>query len=229
MSASGRQDGDLFEVTVGDIYTRSSGSTDPTQPLFRETQGFKQWIFMVPIIVVAAIVWWQFVQQVILSKPQGEEPIPDWLAWVLTILFGIGLPILASRMRLVTEVRPGRVTLRLAPFQSRTIVAEEVLKAVVRQYSALKEYGGWGVKTNRWNGRAYVAHGDKGVQLVLATKELVLIGSQRPEELLSALQLAGADLGRYDELLAEAAAAVEDHEAEEAEEDEAEDDEEAWP
>lgn len=229
MSASEHEGGGLFEVTVGDFNMRSDGSDDLTQPLFREVQGFKQWIFMVPIIVVAAIVWWQFVQQVILSNPQGEEPIPDWLAWVLTILFGIGLPILASRLRLVTEVRPGRVTLRLAPFQSRTIAAEEIMKAVVRQYSALKEYGGWGVKTSRWNGRAYVAHGDKGVQLVLATKELVLIGSQRPEELLSALQMAGADLGRYDALVAEAAAAVEDHEVEEVEGDEAEADEEAWP
>lgn len=215
MSASGHQDGGLFEVTVGDINTRSSGSNDPTQPLFHEAQHLKQWVFMIPVVAVVAVVWWQFVQQVILDNPQGREPIPDWLALVFTIVFGIGLPVFAARMRLITEVRPGSVTVNLTPFRSRTIAAEEIWKAEVREYSAIGEYGGWGIKTSRRNGRAYIAHGDKGVQLVLATKELVLIGSQRPEELLSALQSAGADLERYDARVAEAAAMAEDHDAEE--------------
>lgn len=209
MSVSGHENGwrgDSLEVRVSDIDTTSSESSDLTPALFHEVQRFKQWVFLIPVIAVTAIVWWQFVQQIMLDNPQGEEPIPNWLVWLFTILFGIGLPVLAAKMRLITEVRPGRVTVRLAPFRERTVAVDEILKGVVRSYSALREYGGWGVKTSHWNGRAYIAYGDKGVQLVLAAKELVLIGSQRPEELLSALVLAGADLSRYDALVAEAAA-----------------------
>ena len=65
---------------------------------------------MIPIVAVAAIVWYSFVQQVILDHPQGEVPIPDWLAWVFMVLFGVGLPVVASMIRLITEVRPGTIT-----------------------------------------------------------------------------------------------------------------------
>ena len=65
----------------------------------------------------------------------------------------------------------------------------------MRTYSSFKEYGGWGVRSSRSNGRAYNAYGDQGVQLIAGDKDLILIGSQRPEELLTAIRLAGADLG----------------------------------
>jgi hypothetical protein len=220
MSASEHHKSESFGVMVSDIDTTTGGSSDSTPPLLREVQRFRQWIFMIPIVAVAAIVWYEFVQQVILDHPQGEVPIPNWLAWVLTVLFGVGLPVLASMIRLITEVHPGRLTVRVAPFRTTTISTDAIMKAVVRQYSALKEYGGWGVRSSRWNGRAYNAYGDKGVQLIVDGKDLILIGSQRPEELLAALRLAGADLDRYDAALeaAEAAEAAEEAEEKEAEE-----------
>ena len=50
-----------------DFDTTAGGSRDSTPPLFREVQRFRQWIFMIPIVAVAAIVWYSFVQQVILD------------------------------------------------------------------------------------------------------------------------------------------------------------------
>ena len=64
--------------------------------LFREVQRFRHWFFWVPMIVATGVIWWQFGQQMVLGHPQGTEPIPDWLAWVLTIVFGIGIPAFAS-------------------------------------------------------------------------------------------------------------------------------------
>lgn len=181
-----------------DIDSSTRGLRDITPPLFREVQRFRQWVFVIPVVAVAVIVWYAFVQQVILGHPQGEAPIPDWLAWVFAILFGLGLPVLASMIRLITEVRPGSVRVRVAPFRTVTIRVDTVSKAAVRKYSALKEYGGWGVRSSRSNGRAYNAYGDQGVQLIIGDGDLVLIGSQRPEELLAAIRMAGADLGRPD-------------------------------
>lgn len=180
------------------------GGPDATPPLFREVQRFKQWIFWIPVAGVVGVIWWQFVEQVVRGHPQGTEPISNWLAWVLTIVFGVGLPVLAWALRLITEVRPGELSVRLAPFRGVSIQADHILKAVVREYSPLREYGGWGVRISRVNGRAYNAYGNRGVQLVVAGKDLILVGSQRPEELLAALQTAGADLTRFDRAAAEA-------------------------
>lgn len=161
-------------------------------PMFREVQHFfRQWIFLLPVAAVTIIVWYEFAQQIVLGHPQGEEPIPNWLAWVLTIVFGLGFPAVGLLVRLVTEVRPGELLVRLYPLRWVTIPLEAIGKAAVREYSPIREYGGWGVRVSKWNGRAYNAYGNKGVQLELKTGALVLIGSQRPQELIAAMQAAG--------------------------------------
>jgi hypothetical protein len=58
----------------------------------------------------------------------------------------------------------------------------ETTHAEVRTYSPLREYGGWGIRGPRKR-RAYNVSGDEGVQLVLVDGCVVLIGSQRANEL----------------------------------------------
>lgn len=160
-------------------------------PLFREAQRFRTWIFFLPLCAVTVVVWYVFVQQVILGHPQGQQPLPNWAAWALTLVFGLGFPAIGATFRLVTEVRPGELRLRLFPFRGRVIPVGDIKEAVVRQYSAIGEFGGWGVRINRKSGRAYNAHGNMGVQLVLTDSSRVLVGSQRSEELYAALRQAG--------------------------------------
>ena len=66
---------------------------------------------------------------------------------------------------------------------------EDLKTYEVRTYSALREYGGWGI---RWglNGKAYNVGGNRGVQLELSNGELILIGSRKPDEFAEALALA---------------------------------------
>jgi hypothetical protein len=163
-----------------------------TPPLFREVQRFRVWFFWMPLLVVTGVVWWQFGEQVILGHPQGTRPIPDWTAWVLALVFGLGFPAFALMVRLVTEVRPGLLLVRLAPFRFKRIPLREVDSAQAREYSAMREFGGWGIRYSR-NGKAYNAYGNTGVQLVLADGSRILVGTQRAAELLSALHSAGAD------------------------------------
>jgi hypothetical protein len=171
-----------------------SGSTAPPL-LYRETQHFfRNWIFLIPIVAVTAVVWYEFAQQVVLGHPQGQNPIPNALAWALALIFGLGFPLVGLVLRLVTEVRAGELMVRLYPFRRRVIPTEVISKAIVREYSPIKEYGGWGIRVTRANGRAYNASGNRGVQLLLDNGNPVLIGSQRPDELLAALLSAGARL-----------------------------------
>ena len=160
-------------------------------PLFREAQRFRMWMFWVPIAIVTFVVWWQFTEQIIRSNPQGSQPIPDWAAWVLAIVFGLGFPAFALVVRVITEVRPGSMSVGLYPFRTARIELAEIENAEVRDYSAMREFGGWGIRIGR-DGRAYNAYGNQGVQLTLAGGSRILIGTQRPEELLAALRLAGA-------------------------------------
>jgi hypothetical protein len=140
---------------------------------FQETQRFPLWIFLIPLgieVVVAALIVMQ-----------------DWRISLLVMVPGVLLVGLWWLVRLETRVNESGLYVRLFPFAGRTIRPEEVLQAGVRTYRPLMEYGGWGV---RWGseGMAYNARGNRGVQLVLHGEDRVLIGSQRPEELLAALK-----------------------------------------
>jgi len=163
-----------------------------TTPLFREVQRFRHWFFWLPILIVTGVIWYQFGLQIIVGRPPGTEPIPDWAAWLLTLVFGIGFPIFAAIVRLVTEVRPGTLSIRLVPFRPKAISVGEIRAAEAREYSPMGEFGGWGIRLGRDGSRAYNAYGNRGVQLVLSGGKRVLVGSQREDELIAALRLAGA-------------------------------------
>ena len=156
-------------------------------PLYREVQRFRQWYFYVPILIVTGLVWYQFIQQIVLKHPLGEQPVPDWVAWTLGLVFGIGFPLFAAVARMITEVRPGVLRVRVYPFRWVKILLSDIRDAEPRQYSALREYGGWGIRTSLKNGRAYNASGNRGIQLVLSDGRRVLIGTQEPDQLMAAL------------------------------------------
>ena len=168
----------------------SQGAEEASPILFREVQLFRVWMFWVPILIVTGLVWWQFYEQVIRNNPQGTQPLPDWAAWLISIVFGLGFPALGVILRLVTELHPEELRARVSPFRGTGIPLKDILEAEVRDYSAQREYGGWGVRTSR-GGKAYTAYGTQGVQLWLKDEQRILIGSQKAAELVEALRRAG--------------------------------------
>ena len=57
----------------------------------------------------------------------------------------------------------------------------------VHTYDPIGEYGGWGIKYGKM-GKAYNVSGNRGVQLEFADRKSILIGSQKPEQLDSAIE-----------------------------------------
>ena len=163
--------------------------------LFREVQRFRTWIFVLPVAAVTIIVWYMFIQQIVLGHPQGSEPLPAGWVWALTMVFGLGFPGFGVVVRLITMVRPGELRVRLFPFRVKVIPVGTIVEAAVRHYSPIGEFGGWGMRFSRKNGRAYNAYGEEGVQLVLSDGTRLLVGSQQPEQLLTALRQAGGGFG----------------------------------
>lgn len=156
---------------------------------FREEQKFQQvWVWFI-VVGIAVLVWYSTIQQIILRCPFGGRPAPDTLLIIFWLLFGIGLPALLLSAKLVTEVRSDGIYIRFVPFHFsfHKIAFEELKSFEVRKYNALREYGGWGIRYGP-QGKAYNVGGNRGMQLELVDGKRILIGSQRPEEFLAALQ-----------------------------------------
>lgn len=113
------------------------GGRSGTAPFFSETQRLRAWFVYVPPLVVTGYVWYMFFNQVVKGIPQGSNPIPNWLAWVLAFVFGLGFPIFLAMLRLRTEVGDGELRIRLIPFRARVIPLRDIETAEVRWYLSL--------------------------------------------------------------------------------------------
>lgn len=153
---------------------------------FREEQRFRKlWIWAL-ILFIAALQWWGWVQQILLGQPFGDNPGPDWLMWLLLVVFGIAFPIFFFSLRLVVEVNEQGVLLRFIPLSRRLIQFDEIERCEATDYQPLRDYGGWGIR-GLGNNRAFNVSGNQGVRLQLRSGDVVLIGSQRAADLALAI------------------------------------------
>ncbi len=169
----------------------------PGGVVFQEIQRFQQlWMWLI-IGLVAAIFWIEMVIGVIWMVAPGSIPgepdrgeLPSVLViWgIFWLLFGVGLPLFIYSIRLIVEVRDDGISLRYSPLYSRLIPFEDVKTCEVRQFRPLRDYGGMGIKWSSDKGWAYFVDGNQGVWIELTNGQRLLIGSQRPEELLGAIQ-----------------------------------------
>ncbi|MDI6783925.1 MAG: DUF6141 family protein, partial [bacterium] len=94
---------------------------------------------------------------------------------------------LFSILKLTTEVHEDGIYIRFEPFVRKKILFSEMKQYTARTYRPIREYGGWGIRYG-WKGTAYNVSGNRGVQLELNNGKRILIGSQRPEELVRAIK-----------------------------------------
>ena len=161
--------------------------------LFREEQHFSgTWLrpIMFGISALLFVLFgWGFYRQIIQHEPWGDRPMPDAALIALTtamFVLAIVLPILLLKSRLVVTVDREAVHILFSPFARREVALAEIVGVETRRSNPLLEYGGVGV---RWSPRgwAYLVSGDMGVQLELAGGKRVFVGSQRSDELASAI------------------------------------------
>ena len=159
--------------------------------IFREGQHFRQLWLWALVLLFPALCAYALIQQVFLDKPFGNNPASDSLLIGSAVVFGLGFPLLFLVAKLTTEVREDGLYLRFVPFHRsfRKIAWEDLARYEVRTYRPLRDYGGWGIRYGS-QGKAYNVRGNRGVQLHLSNGKRLLIGSQRPEELAEALDLA---------------------------------------
>jgi hypothetical protein len=146
---------------------------------YRELQRFRQWWLWAVVLTVSALIWFGFIRQIFLGKPFGTNPLPDPLMIVFFILFGIGLPLVFICQRLTCEVRRDGLYVRFFPihFKPRRIAWTQIQSYRTINDAPLQRFGGWGVRMNMKGEWAYTMGGTEGVELVLRSGKMIVIGS----------------------------------------------------
>lgn len=155
---------------------------------FREVQKPRQLWIAVIVIGIAAFMWYAFIMQIVLGRTVGANPMPDALAVLFWLIFGIGFPAVWWIVRLDVRVGDNAVVIEYVPFVRRAIAYHTIRAVRPMAYRPVTEFGGWGIRM--WLRRdrvAYSVSGDQGVELVLRDDRTVVIGSQRPERLADAI------------------------------------------
>lgn len=160
---------------------------------FRETQTFPRTLVrilsslvLLPLGIAAA----GFYTQEILHRPFGNHPTPtvNLLLWLMIpTLVCLATHLIIAFSRLTTEVDPAGVRLVFRPFSTRFIPLGDIASQKAVEYRPIRDAGGWGIHGYRMRGWAYNVSGNKGVEITLKNGKLVLIGSQRSEELAEVL------------------------------------------
>ena len=124
--------------------------------------------------------------QVILGHTWGKHPMSngDVIGWTV-FLWLIYLRLIT--VRLVTEVRKGELIVRMRGlWRLRRVPLDRIQSVEMITHDIARDYGGYGIRSTR-DGKAYVAAGGRGVRLTLPAGEKLVVGSQRPDELATAL------------------------------------------
>jgi hypothetical protein len=158
----------------------SVATLQPATALFREEQYF-DWRVYTLIASVEALTALAFLHGT---------------AWSYELLLGIAagtgllLFLAVFLLHMTTEVTPTdvRVWFAWVPIYRRIVPLHEIRRIEPTTFRPIADYGFWGIRSSRDGERALIARGNRGVRLELTDGSLLVIGSQRPEELALAIQ-----------------------------------------
>lgn len=159
--------------------------------IFREVQTFSSWLRLLLVLSMAlAVAISGFALRETITQPKTPNVFVPILLTAVAMAIPIAAAIFFFIIKLETEVRSDGLYVRFYPIHIRykRFTADNLQQYYTRRYRPILEYGGWGIRYSfTKKGKAYNISGDKGVQLVLTNGRKLLIGSQRPDELVAAI------------------------------------------
>jgi hypothetical protein len=163
------------------------------KPLFEEKQRFTQWWLWTMVVSGAMLVLGIFGNalyvQMVLGKPWGDKPMSDDALIGLTLFcFTAMLVMLMVFFNAMLEivVDKSSVSYRYFPVirKWRRIEREEIHGFEMQDYY-LK---GYGIHYDLRGNKSITVKGNSGIQLTMANGSKLLLGTQQPEEFLTALK-----------------------------------------
>jgi len=144
---------------------------------FHEIQRFRQWWLWLPLLIMTLALIYNLANHWI----KGGDINYFALVFPTTIMLLVIL--LFALSKLETFIKEDGIYVKFFPFHwsFRKFEWQDLEKAHLRQYSALSEFGGWGV---RWGlgGKAYNVAGKWGIQLLTKKGNSLLIGTRQADE-----------------------------------------------
>ena len=147
-------------------------------PVYEEVQPFNQ-IWLWALIGVELVI-------VLLPMIIMKIAFPV----MILVMLGMLIPlIILGSLKLKTRIDHEGLHFQMIPFhwKERMIPWSDIDQVYVRKYSALREYGGWGMRLGR-NGWAYNVRGNYGIQVVKKNGKQILLGTQQPDEVTQSLK-----------------------------------------
>ena len=171
---------------------------DTDKTVFTETQDFHQWQWWLwPCIigigaVIIISIYFNFIEFLAILPRFKEVGARSVITHIFGLTFLIGILILiywGFRIRLETRITSEGIHYhwRGIPFAYPQFLPwHKIANARLRKYSAIWEYGGWGLRGTQRN-RAHTIGGKQGIQLELTDGALLLLGTQHPDAVRDAL------------------------------------------
>jgi hypothetical protein len=119
---------------------------------------------------------------------EETQGFASWAYVLIFVLFLILFSVLTLRQ--TTIVASDAVTVRYGFLYRVRIPFSEIAHAEAVSYRPVRDYGGWGIR-GFGRRRALNTRGNQGVLITRADGSTILVGSQKPRELLAALARGG--------------------------------------
>ena len=161
------------------------------EALFSENQSFRQiWIWVI-LIGINGVMITGLLQQLLLGRQFGDEPLSD-AGLILVTILTFGFTAWFFTLHLETRISKDGIGVRFSPFHRKMLFysKQEIAEAYVRVYKPIREYGGWGLRGLGKN-RALNVSGNMGIQLVMRNGHRLLIGTRSGEDAAHALSQIG--------------------------------------
>ena len=161
--------------------------------LFTERQRFNQWWLWLILLGINGLLLFRVVKQVVGGQQLDAKPMSN-TGLLVTAGLTLLLTLLFWSIKLETQIRQDGIYVRFFPLHIayKHYSWDRLSKSYVRQYSAISEFGGWGLRLGLFGkGRAFNVSGDKGLQLEFRDNKKLLIGTNKPDELIEALKKIG--------------------------------------
>ena len=150
-----------------------------TEILFQEIQQFTKAAVHDFIKVLMGIVFIALIISLVVQKARMTD-YNRLLVTLLPLLLVINI-ILGSK--LITQIRTDGIYVRFPPWQPRFSIYSwtDVAEIVVRDYGAMKEFMGWGIRYAPGK-MGYIVAGNSCIEIVFKNGNKVIVTTQRKDE-----------------------------------------------
>ncbi len=146
--------------------------------IFEEKQQFSQWWLIAILAITNGGIFLN-----LYFETEGFSNTGSNTTTVLTLIITSFIIASIFILELQTKIDSTGVSANFSPFPffKKHYNWSQIDKIYVRKYSALTEYGGWGIRGFN-EVKAYNVSGNYGIQIVTKDKKQFLIGTQKPQD-----------------------------------------------